>query len=342
MQNARFFIAATMAVALFATAAPATAAGVAPSAATSAQREQAQSHFLRGKDFYTQGKYDVALAEFSASLDVVNSPNTRLYVGRCLREMGKTVQAYVELGRTAAEAKELARNDARYNKAATAAADERAQLEPKIGFVAVTVNHPGSSTTLKVAGDDIPRNAWNEPVPVLAGSNEIVVETPGHDPVKRTVNVTSGSNEPVSIDAGAEKSGGAVATTPAPTTTTPEHKPSSGGGTNLKPYAYIAAGVGFVGLATFAAFGLLANGTYSDLQQECGGEKACPPGHKDEISRGKTQQTIANVGLVFFLIGGASAVTLFVLSKPSGDATARANATRVVARGSSLGLEGSF
>lgn len=42
----------------------------------------------------------------NASLDIVASPNTRLYIGRCLRDMGRTVEAYVELGRAAVEAKE--------------------------------------------------------------------------------------------------------------------------------------------------------------------------------------------------------------------------------------------
>src|SRR4051794_15796306 len=74
------------------------AAGVAPGKATPVQREQAQSRFIKGRDLYNAKKYDAALVELSASLDIVASPNTRLYVGRCLRDMGRLVAAYAELG----------------------------------------------------------------------------------------------------------------------------------------------------------------------------------------------------------------------------------------------------
>src|SRR4051794_12153413 len=106
----------------------ASAAGVAPAKATPVQREQAQSRFLKGRDLYNAKKYDAALVELTASLDIVASPNTRLYVGRCLRDMGRLVAAYAELGRTAVEAKELRGEDARYEKAAESATEERAKL----------------------------------------------------------------------------------------------------------------------------------------------------------------------------------------------------------------------
>lgn len=317
------------------------AAGVTPSAATPVQREQAQSRFLRGKELYSAGKFDAALAEFTASLDIVASPNTRLYVGRCLREMGRYVPAYVELGRTAVEAKELTRDDPRYEKAATAANDERKALEPKLGFIEISIAHAAPTTTLRVGGDDVRRGGWSEPVPVMPGTAEVVVETPGHAPVKRTVQVSAGARQSLAIDAAADTPDVAVVGSKkdAPSS---DAGSSSSGGSSLRPYAYVAGGVALAGLATFTVFGLLANGTHSDLEAACGA-RPCPPGHEDEISKGKTQQTIANVGLVVAAIGAAAAVTLFVVGKPSAQAsTNAAGTTRVVARGSFLGLEGTF
>jgi hypothetical protein len=66
-------------------------------------------------------------------------------------------------------------------------------------------------------------------------------------------------------------------------------------------------------MATFAVFGVLAQSTYNDLQNICHGA-ACPPGHEDEISRGRTDQTVAKVALVTGAVGLAGGVTLFVLS----------------------------
>lgn len=342
MHHTRFsrslLLAAPLLLSAIAFAPHASAASVTPSAATPVQREQAQSRFLRGKDLYGAGKFDAALAEFTASLDIVASPNTRLYVARCLREMGRYVPAYVELGRTAVEAKELTRDDPRYAKAATAAEDERKALEPKLGFLEIGITHAAPTTTLKVGGDDVRRGGWSEPVPVMPGSAEVVVETPGHAPVKRTVQVAAGGKQSLAIDAEADSPDVAVVATN-------NDAPSGEAGSEtkrakLRPYAYVAGGVAVAGLATFAVFGLLANGTYSDLEAACG-TKPCPPGHEDDISSGRTQQTVANVGLVVAAVGAAAAVTLFVLSKPPAQSTT-AGTTRVVARGSFLGLEGSF
>ncbi len=342
MHRTRFsrslLLAAPLLLSAIAFAPHASAAGVTPSAATPVQREQAQSRFLRGKELYGAGKFDAALAEFTASLDIVASPNTRLYVARCLREMGRYVPAYVELGRTAVEAKELTRDDPRYAKAATAAEDERKALGPKLGFLEIAITHAAPTTTLKVGGDDVRRGGWSEPVPVMPGTAEVVVETPGHAPVKRTVQIAAGGKQSLAIDAEADSPDVAVVATN-------NDAPSGEAGSEtkrakLRPYAYVAGGVAVAGLATFAVFGLLANGTYSDLEAACG-TKPCPPGHEDEISSGRTQQTVANVGLVVAAVGAAAAVTLFVLSKPPAQSTA-AGTTRVVARGSFLGLEGSF
>src|ERR1019366_1023365 len=119
---------------VLAQASPARADGVLPAAATAVQREQAQSRFVRGKDLMARQSYDAALVEFRASHDIVSSPNTRLELARCLLAMGKLVDAYAELGRTAIEAKELRAEDNRYQRAYEAASSERAQLQQKLGF----------------------------------------------------------------------------------------------------------------------------------------------------------------------------------------------------------------
>lgn len=344
MQSARFprslrcALTIATAIALTTVGQDALAAGVTPTAATKEQKESAQSHFLRGKELFGQNKFDAALAEFTASLDVVSSPNTRLYLARCLREMNKPVQAYAEFGRTASEARDLAKSDSRYEKAAEAAEQDQKALEPKIGLVSVSVQRANASTTLRVGGEEVRRDAWDKPIAVNPGSAEIVAETPGRPAAKKSVNVAAGAKESVTVDANAE----APAQAAAPETKPVEVRtPSDRAG--LRPYAYVAGGVALAGLATFTIAGLLSNGTYSDLEQACGGERACPPGHEDDISTGKTQQTIANVGLVFFVLGTAGAVTLWVLSSPSKSTTAAtATTAKVVTRGNFVGLEGSF
>ncbi len=310
------------------------AAGVEPAKATPVQREQAQSRFLKGRELYNAKKYDAALTEMNASLDIVASPNTRLYVGRCLRELGRTVAAYAELGRAAVEAKELLRDDTRYEKAAQAASDERAALAPKLGFLDVRITHATPETTLKVANDEVRRGGWEEPVPVLPGSATIVVETPGHAAVQQQVDVAAGEHKSIAIDAVPDVPADAVATAP-------PADASSDSATKLRPVMYVTAGLAVVGLATFVIAGAMANGTYSDLKNACGAGP-CPPGHESDISKGKTQQTFANVGLVVFAVSGAATATLFFVTKPKAGSPPTAASARVTAGPSFVGLQGAF
>lgn len=329
------FVSTAVLALMFVVPSPAMAAGVAPSQSTPVQREQAQSRFLRGKEKLAKKDYEAALAEFNASLDIVASPNTRLYVGRCLRETGKLVAAYVELGRTEIEAKELAREDPRYEKAAQAAHEERSKLESMLGFLNIDVTHAEPTTTVKVAGDEIRRGGWSEPVPVLPGNANVVVETPGHAPIERSVNVVAGQRVSVAIDA----TDGAVATPATAEPAASSQSPKTSSAPALRTAAYVTGGAAIVGLGVFAFFGLKANGTYSDLEKACN-NGPCPPGHEAEISDGRTQQTLANVGLAVFAVGAAATVTLWVVSTPKSSTTG--SSARIDAGPSFLGLRGAF
>jgi hypothetical protein len=315
------------------------AAGVTPSAATPTQREQAQTRFVKGRELFTADNFAEALTEFEASLEIVASPNTRLYVARCHRKMGHLVPAYVELGRAAVEARELAAEDPRYEKTAEAALEERGELAQELGFVQITITREAPTTTVKVSGDEVLRGGWAEPVPVLPGTAEVVVETPGHDPISRTVEVAAGEKQAIEIDAAAD----ATAVAEVEREREPAEVPAPEA-TSLRPLAYVAGGVAVAGLATFVIAGAMANGTHSDLEQACGAGP-CPPGREDDISAGRTQQTFANIGLAVGVLGAAAAVTLFVISKPKSStaaATATAKSTSLLAGPSFVGLRGTF
>lgn len=322
-------------LALAMTALPADAAGVLPSRATPAQREQATARFAKGKEHQTAGRFEAAITELNASLDIVASPNTRLMIGRCHRELGHLVAAYNELGRAATDARELAKEDAKYEKTAEAALAERNEIAAKLGLLEVSVANAEPTTTLRVGGEEVPRAAWSEPVATMPGDTEVVVETPGKPPVKKTVTAQAGQRVAVAVDGNPPV---------APVTEPPKTEVSTSKPASLRPLAYVAGGVAVVGLGTFVVAGLMSRSTYSDLEGACPGG-TCPRDRAEDISRGKTEQTLANVGLVVGLVGAAAGVTLFVLSRPKNDAapaTAQVPAARFVARPSSFALEGTF
>ncbi len=311
------------------------AIGVQPANATPVQREQAPAKFVRGKQLFAEKKYDEALAEFRGSMEIVASPNARLYVARSLREKGDLVAAYVELGRTEIEAKELAPQDPRYGKTGEAAAAERKELEPKLGFVTLTIENADASTTLQIGGEEVKRAGWSEPAPVMPGTTEIVVQTPGRAPVRRSVTVAAGEKTSLSIDANEGGAAGGFDGVGA----TEGSKPSAvkAGDPSLRTWAYVAGGIGVAGFATFAIFGALSSSKYSSLKDECGGP--CPESRRDDIESGKTQQTIANVGFAVGVVGLAAGVGLFLLGSKSQPTS---KTTEVVLSPSWIGLRGTF
>jgi hypothetical protein len=301
------------------------AAGAAPEAATELQREQAQARFARAKPLFDAGSFAAALTEFRASLEIVNSPNARLYVARCLEETGDLVDAYVEFGRAALEAREASRADGRYTLTATEAETERAAVAPKLGFVTLSVIRPEAGTTVHVEGQELRREAWSEPIPVKPGTSELQAESPGRAPVRVTVSVAKGETKAVVLDAGA----GVLL--PAADTASARRS-----GSVARPFAYAATAIGVAGLAVFAIEGLEAKSTHDDLENACHGP--CPnASFSNEISSGIREQTIADVGLAVGACGLAAAVVLFVVSLHKSPAAESRVGVFVSPRGATLG-----
>ena len=321
--------------------APALAAGVDPANATPVQREQAQTHFLKGKASFDKNDMPGALEEFRASLEIVASPNARLYVARTLREMGRLVEAYAEFGRTAAEAKEHEREDGRYGKAAEAALAERSAIAPQIGFVQLNIKNSTDATNVTVAGSPLVRAGWADPVPVKPGEVEVEVVTPGVLPIRKSLKISAGQKTPLEIDAGVGGTGDASNPgTPQPIKEAP-HTDSHAGKGWMLPVAIVGGGVGVVGLVMFAAAGAASQSTYDDLKKKCG-TSPCPSSLAGEVSSGKTQQAVANTGLVIGLLGLAVGATFFTLwLLPSKQAPSQPSAALVIGPGS-LGVAGTF
>jgi hypothetical protein len=303
--------------------------GVLLSQATPVQREQAGSRFRRGKELMASGHYDEAAAEFRASHEIVASPNTRLELARCLRLKGRLVAAYAEFGRTMVEAKESISEDQRYQRAYNASADERAQLEPKLGFVILTIDNPSEGTRVIVGGEEIRRAAWAEPAPVEAGAAEVRVETPGHLPVTRKVSLAPGGKAELRVDAqsGETPSTGESHTAPA-TEPTPEaeHPPLP-----LWP-SYVGYGVAAVsiGVALGVGFGSVssarsnANSTGHNIQAAGGMCPSTDPTiaasceqYKNDLNLIDTDKAVAYaLGITGGVIAAASTAYLLIVLKP--------------------------
>jgi hypothetical protein len=348
------------------------AAAAALAEASAAQKREALQHFVAGKRAAKGKKWERAVSELRASLEIVNSPNARLVLSRALRDSGLLGDAWEEYGRTAADASKLAGREPQYTQTASAAVKERGEIEGRLAFLTVSLVNAPDGAALIVGGRAIPPEQWGAPISVAPGTVDVVVtDASGQEIARQTVGAAVGGKKFVSLDAKGHTetlAGAPVAPAPgaAPAATTPAAPPvvppaalpasapasaesssvdatadaaaHPGDRTGLRPYAYVAGRVGAAGLLAFGILGAMDHSTYSDLQGAC--HPGCPADKQGEISTGRTEQTLANVGLVVGIMGVAAGATLFVLSIPP-KMTPGGDAALVVTPGY-VGLRGSL
>ncbi len=304
------------------------------------QEAIAQTRFGKGRELFIAGKFAEALAEFRAASELVESPNTRMYIGRCERALGHYAAAYVELERAASEAADRAHADPRYASTHDVAKQEASALVSKLGHL--TILAPGGlpdGTVITVNGSPLASAAVGVAAPIDPGNVDVEAKAPGHVPVHRTAQVAAGESveikiklEPAPATAGGETTSASTGagtpastetTTTIPPTGTEEHAvvdttPHSGRG--LRNAGFVVGGIGIVGLGVFSAFAALAQTRFDQLKTQCGGGP-CDPSYGPQIDEGQMYQNVANVSLA---IGGAALVvgTIMVIAGVSASAPA--------------------
>ncbi|EYF00618.1 tetratricopeptide repeat protein [Chondromyces apiculatus] len=298
--------------------------------------KKARAAMTKGVALFKAHKYNEAIIEFRASYAAVASPNSRFQVARALAALGETLDAYLEYEGVIEDATARA-SEGKYVDTMENAVVERDQLGEKLALVTIDVLHPEAAGGLQIGGKEVPRSRWGKPFPANPGPVEVVLSSTAGPPVRETLTLAVGEKKELSLD-------------PAPVA-----GPSDGGGAEeevivpasrraLRPYAYVAGGVGVAGFGLFTVAGLMASSTYADLSETCGGR--CPASRQSDVDAGKTQQTLANLGLIVGAVGIAAGATLFVLSvtgsesaKDADETTAR---TQLLLGPGYAGLRGTF
>ena len=84
----------------------------------------------------------------------------------------------------------------------------------------------------------------------------------------------------------------------------------------LRPYAFVAGGVGVAGIAGFIILGAMGRSKQSELDGSCGLTHSCSPSDVNAI---KTKYLLADVSLGLGIAGLGTGVALFFLSQPKSD-----------------------
>jgi hypothetical protein len=313
-------------------------------AAASAQDNTAfaQQRFSQGTQLYEQHSWEPALAEFRQSIALYNSPNTRLYIARCLRELGRFDESVLEFERTAREAGDRAASDPRYATTRDVANSELTAVRPRVGRLTVTVPDLPTNAVVRVNGRDIPREGVGVAMPVMPGHVAVHVESPEFFPEDRETDVVAGGEATVGIPLRRRPvlEGHTEVARPLRTGPVVVAPPPRGG--VPRSLGWIGVGVGAAGVIGFAAFGALASSTFSDLSAQCGGNLG--PCSTEQLSRrdsGRTYTTLANVSLGVGIAGAVAATVLFLVGRPAQEPRPAPTVT-VGLSGSGVSLGGVF
>ncbi len=163
----------------------------------------ALNKFDAGRKAFDSGAFEEALLAFQASQALSASPNSRLYIGRCYRALGKVASAYTafRFASREAAARLTATHEKRYGATRDAATKEAADLEPKVPRLTIAV--PGGvpeGFAIKENGEDVPKAAWGIAVETDPGDITLEATGPRLVPFKKVIALAEGAQERVDVE----------------------------------------------------------------------------------------------------------------------------------------------
>ncbi len=268
--------------------------------------EEARTLMVDGNAQLHAGKAAEALEKLERSFALVPSPNTELLVARALRELGRRVDAARAFEHAEQEARRRAlAGEVKYGQTEAAAHTEGASVRAQLGTLRVHVARP-DRMALRVDGKDVPL-ATDGDTALLhePGRAEIVVRE-GETEQKQVVTVVAGTTIQMEFAGNGAKPAAPVfrEVTPRPVEPAPTRW--------TLPAALVAGGVTLLGGGTFAFFGSRSESTWDDLSRRCG-PSFCGPAERADADAAKTDQTVANVGLVVGSVAAVATVAFVVL-----------------------------
>ena len=268
----------------------------------------AETKFNAGLRLFKAGKVAEALTMFREVAEGNGSPNARLYVGHCLQQLGKYVEAHKAF--TAVVKQTTQRGDAKYEPTREAALAQLGLLEPRIAKIVVSLTETPNGLSVTLDGTALEEKDFGSPVVVEPGAHKVEGSATDMAPVSRDISLEAGESKTTilvfkKLDA---------APPPAPEQVAPKPDESgSKGGSPLRTVGFVVGGVGIAGLTVFTVTGLMAKSTFNRMSTVCGSAGCSDPAQLSDIDKGRSQQTIANVGLVVGLVGLSAGAALVIL-----------------------------
>jgi hypothetical protein len=301
-------------------------------------KEEAAAKYREGLSLFEAEKPGEALPLFRKALAITNSPNARLMVAMCLKQMGQVAEAYREM--KAILETPVAQDNPKYERTLESARAALEQLQQEVGKLTIKVEGSPPGLQVTVDGESVEVSEDSPPIVLKGGDHELVATADGLETDERTVHIEPGHGKVIklALEPPASKAEPEPEPEEPPPPTPPEPDPA---GTNLQTIGYVVGGVGVVGLGVFATTGLMAKSKYDSVNDACDGERCEDPKYGDDIDSGKTLQTVANVSLI---VGAAGVLTgsALILFGGSSQTEQPAVAAAPLPGGAYLGYSGRF
>jgi hypothetical protein len=271
------------------------------SAPETASADDAAKAFLDGVELYEKKDCNAALPLLRQAHQATNSPNARLYIARCLLELGQLSEAYDEMKTTVSEATARADKEPKYAPTRNSAAAELAILDQKVGKLMVAISDPPEGTTVNVNDWVLAPDRWGRPVAIEPGKQTIVVKAPGKQTETRAVVVAAGQLKTLALSLRDE---GGDEAPPKDIAPKPD-QPSETAGGEVRTVGFVIGALGLVGVGVGAGLAAKAKSDFDGIDEECG-SATCPAEFQGRVDDGRSMQLGANIALI---AGGALAAT---------------------------------
>jgi hypothetical protein len=265
------------------------------------QQKEAETHFQRAVQLYSEADYRAALVEFKRAYEIAPHVAVLYNIGQAHYQLQNYAEALTTFERFMAEG----------GTAHKAEVEQAiAILKTRVGKVDVSTSTPGWD----IAVDDEPKGTTPlpKPIPVSIGRRKIVATKSGEAPISKLVEVAAGETKPLILEPATQTAG----TTAPPPKTLDEPPAEQKKKSSLYLVGWVTTGVLAAGAVVT---GILAAGKASELDDA----RNSFPAKKDEIDSMASTTTALAVttdvlGAAALIVGG---VTLyFTLTRPKSSA----------------------
>jgi len=163
----------------------------------------AMNKFDAGRKAFEAGQFEEALIAFQESSALSSSPNSKLYIARCYRALGKVASAYTTYRMAARESQDrlTATGEKRYGATRDVASSEAAELESKVPrlTIAVPAGVP-EGFVVKVNGEPVTKAGWGIAVETDPGDITVEAAGPRVVPFRKVTKLVEGAQVRVDVE----------------------------------------------------------------------------------------------------------------------------------------------